>query len=215
MGYKQLAQLCIAVIGTGTVAEALAQGLALAGHDMLRAAKDEQALELEHLLSGKPGCIELCNLESAGYLADVIILATPMEDVREMAYLLDDVKSKVILDASEATVPVTASPYFNSLNAIRAITGSMHVAKCFNSMAPKSSGRSRRSSAKPDMYVAGDSLKAKAVARMLASELGFANCQDMGGNDAIPMLDEIARPWTNAALLQHTVDATGFKLVIR
>jgi predicted dinucleotide-binding enzyme len=215
MGYKQLAQLCIAVIGTGKVGEALAQGLALAGHDILRAAKDEQTLELEHMLSGNPDCIELCSLESAGFLADVIIMATPMADVREMAYLLDDVKSKVIIDASEADMPVHDAQYFNSVNAIRAITGSLHVVKCFNNAAPQQTRSSKRRSGSPDMFVAGDSLKGKAVARMLASELGFTNCHDFGGNDTIPMLDELATGWSNLSILQHADAGVSFRLVTR
>lgn len=61
----------------------------------------------------------------------------------------------------------------------------------------------------------GDSSKAKAVARQLALDAGFAACYDTGGNDRFALLEQFAFFWINLAMFQGQGREIAFKLLKR
>jgi predicted dinucleotide-binding enzyme len=65
------------------------------------------------------------------------------------------------------------------------------------------------------MFVAGDSAKGKEVARQLSSDLGFAKCYDFGGDDKIPLLEQVALTWVNLAIFQKEGRNIAFKVLKR
>ena len=165
MSYKTLVTMNIAIIGTGKMVESLAEGLALAGHNIYLATKNEDEKINEYLFDEYDN-IFLNTIEDAASNAEVIIIATPPEYVREVAYLLDDVRKKVIIDASLIPVERTRE-YIHSVNAIKAITSSPFVIRCFNCTDYNDLFESKLKNRTIDMFVAGDSKKAKAMARAL------------------------------------------------
>ena len=66
-----------------------------------------------------------------------------------------------------------------------------------------------------DMFMAGSSVRGKAVALQLALDLGFAECYDFGGDDTIPLLESFALAWINLALVQGQGRGTAFKVLKR
>ena len=52
-----------------------------------------------------------------------------------------------------------------------------------------------------DMFVAGDSEKGKAVVKQLATDAGFGECYDIGGNDKFQLMEQFAWFWINLAML--------------
>lgn len=66
-----------------------------------------------------------------------------------------------------------------------------------------------------DMFMAGDSTKAKAVAAQLAEDLGFAECYDFGGDDKISLLKQLAMAWVNLAIFQKMGRNIAFKILKR
>ena len=65
------------------------------------------------------------------------------------------------------------------------------------------------------MFVAGDSQKGKAVATQLATDAGFANCYNIGGNDKFELMEQFAWFWINLAMFQGQGREIGFKLLKR
>jgi predicted dinucleotide-binding enzyme len=190
MGYKAFACMNIAIIGKEKMSVVLAQGLALAGHQILIGIKEEETITFDFLVDEFEN-IHVVTVEEAAAEADLIIMATSPEQVREMAYLLDDVRKKVIIDSTFMSIE-GEDQYLNTVQAIKAITGSQHVVKCFNAAGfePQAAVKGRDNVVQ--MFLAGDDRKSKETARVIARDLGFAECHDFGGIDSVPLLDEMA-----------------------
>ena len=66
-----------------------------------------------------------------------------------------------------------------------------------------------------DLFMAGDSAKAKAIAEQLAQDAGFANCYNFGGDDKAGLLEQFALSWINLAIMQGHGRNIAFKLIKR
>jgi predicted dinucleotide-binding enzyme len=53
-----------------------------------------------------------------------------------------------------------------------------------------------------DMFMAGDSAKAKSVAQTLAVDAGFGVCWDFGKSDKVELLEKLVLSWINLAIMQ-------------
>ncbi len=213
MGYRKFVSMNIAIIGLCKVCEALAQGLAFAGHEIyIGVTENDDTSKLDNLLDEFEN-INVTSIETAATIADIIIITAPADDVREIAYQLNDVRKKVIIDACAA--PKKAIEYSNTVNAIKAITGSPHVVKCFNCTGYENLLNPGYEEEAIDMFVAGDSMLGKEIAKYLAKDLGFADCHDFGGSDTIQLLENMARCWQNLAIKQKMGRKIAFKLIKR
>jgi 8-hydroxy-5-deazaflavin:NADPH oxidoreductase len=191
MHAKVFVTMNIAVIGSGDTAVDYATGFACAGHEVYLASKD-----------GNKGCLkdvfELfdniypASIEDAADVADMIVIATEPKDVRETAYWLGDVRRKVIIDAT-ANVPASGDELANTMGGISAITGSPHIVKVFNTRGYEQILRPIFGDRKVDLIIAGDSRKAREVTKIMAAEIGIKNCYDFGGNETIPLFDELTK----------------------
>lgn len=192
MGYKTFVSLNVAVIGENSKAITMAKKLATAGHAVALGCKNK---ELDKLLTSKSH-VEQASIEDAAAWADVIIICADPAEVREIAYLLDDVRRKVIVDATFANSE-NADDNVNTTNAIKAITGSPMVVKTFNCTAYREMISPLFKGQRIDMFVAGNSIKAKALVKILANDLGCKNCLDFGDDSTLPLLEEMAKCWHN------------------
>ncbi len=196
MSYKTFVSLDIAVIGQGKKVRSLAKKLADVGHAPCIGWKDGGAKDSEEMAGLN---VRFANIEESAADADVIIVCTPATEVREVAYLLNDVRSKIILDSS-FVIAGAADDNINTINAIIAITGTPYVAKSFSCsgyqhiIKPLFKGRSI------DSFVAGNCNKAKEITKILAKDIGYTNCYDFGDSTTIPLLEEMARGWHNLSL---------------
>ena len=199
MGYKTFASLNIAVIGEETPAVIAATTLAHSGHNILIGAKKYNGA-LSGLFAGMQN-VQQTDIDVAAAGADVIIVKAPKTGIREIAYLLDDVRRKIIIDASYEA-GYNNGPFINTVTALTSITGSAHVVRCIDSkhyqhiIEPVFGGRLI------DMFVAGDSKKGKELTRILGLDMGYTECCDFGGTGTVHLLDEMAKCWKNMARQQ-------------
>ncbi|MEI8278760.1 MAG: NAD(P)-binding domain-containing protein [Bacteroidota bacterium] len=202
MRFKPLVTLNIAIIGNGKIAEVLATKLALGGHNICIGLKEGEKFYDQPLFDTFTN-MQDCSIEDAGSMADLVIIAVPPKDVREVAYWLGDMKGKVIVDMT-STYFYDLSNYINTVNAIKAISGTQHIVKCFSAvdymeLLPAAT-KDRRS-----IFVAGNSKKGKEVMRWLAADLDFDTCYDMGEEEAIASLEQMAMTWMNSVLSHEKV----------
>lgn len=210
MGYKAFASMNIAIVGNGKMSAVLAQGLALAGHEVQIGVRDSERISFDYLMSEFDN-ISVTTIDNAASNADVIFLTSSPEHIRETAYLLDDVRRKVIIDTTYMNFNNYGS-YINTVNAVKAITGSPYVVKCFNSAGFEAMSTNVRKNDSINMFVAGDSIKAKAVVKVLARDLGFTECHDFGGADSVPLLDEMAMCYQNLSIRQSQGEKIAIKI---
>ena len=190
----------IAVIGTGSIVENYATRYALAGHEVFLAWKDDNNAVISPFLETFNN-IHLCSIEDAADAADLIIIASSPKDVREVAYWLGDVRRKVILDAT-ANLFTDPDEQIKTIAAIKAITGSQHIIKVFSTRGYEQLLKPLFKDEKVRLVLVGDSRKAKEVTKILTLDLGVAHFFDFGGDDAIPLFNEMTKSWTQ--LLQKT-----------
>lgn len=204
MGYKTFVSMNIAIVGTGKLGISVAEKLAAAGHEILIGLQEDADDSMLQPLLDEYEQVQLCSIPYAADAADIIIIATPVAAVRETAYLLDDVRKKVIIDVTNPR-GTNEESYINTMNAIKAITGSLHVVKCCNitlykdMLAPLFNGEA------VEVLMAGDSKKAKEVVKILSRDMGYHKCMDFGDNSTVPLLEEMARCWRTLAVNQQAL----------
>ena len=206
MGYRKFVCLNIAVIGNGPRVAAFAEKLAREGHTVFIGLNEDEDDNV--LVDAELDNIFFENIADAAAQADVIYMAIPADRVREVAYMMGDVRDKIIIDSS-ANIDPKPEHYIATLKAAIAITGAEHMVKSYF-LEPEFEAREDG-----DIFFAGNSKKAKAIAMMLANSLGFINTYDFGDIDTVPLLEDMARCWYNLAIKQNMGKNITFKIVTR
>jgi hypothetical protein len=203
----------ITIIGSGNVGGALAVGFKKAGHDVILGVKDPALPFKGKELAAEYGLPYFAVAEAVAK-SDVVVLATPAQLAHEVAQSLGDVRDKVIIDTMNAVFQKPPG-FSNTADAILANCNGTEVVKCFNTTGFENMQNPIYHGEGIDMFVAGDSGKAKDIAIMLAKNIGFANCYDLGGNNKFDLIEQWAACWINLALIQKQGRDIAFKVIRR
>ncbi len=203
----------IAIIGTGNVGGALAQQLIKAGHTVLMGAKFPLS-EKSIRLATQIGEDRFAAVEFAAKQSQVIIITTPPDAVPQIISQLGNIEGKTLIDATNS-IRVKPENYPTAFHAIKSITKSDAVVKCFNTTGFENMLNPIYNGEGIDMFCAGDNKQAKDIAKQLAKDIGFANCYDFGGNDKVELLEKFALSWINLAIMQGQGRDIAFKVVKR
>jgi predicted dinucleotide-binding enzyme len=202
----------IAIIGSGNVGGALAQQWIKAGHNVLIGAQfplSEKNIDL----ATKIGEDRFAVIENAVKQCEVILIATPPEAILEVLEKLGDVTGKTIIDATNAIMK-TPEPYKTVYHALADKTNA-EIVKCFNTTGFENMQNPLYQNEGIDMFMAGDSDKAKETAKKLALDCGFGSCIDFGKSDKVELLEKFALSWINLALIQGLGRDLAFKVIYR
>jgi len=203
----------IAIIGNGHLGSALARGLDKSGHHIIIGARDSANGNVVRLI--KEGRNIYANtITEAVKAAEVIIIAVPIDAIVNVAHSLGDVKDKIIIETTNGFGKQIPGFNFGSI-AIRKITGCNDVVKCFNSVGYESLSDPVFGRLRADTFVAGNSLEAKKIAQKLAKDLGFANCHDLGDDDSLQLLEDIAEVWITLSGKSHLGRNIAFKILTK
>ena len=203
----------VAVIGSGNVGGALALGWAKAGHEIILGVRNPQSQNVKRVIT-KNSNIKVKSVSEAANEAEVILIAADSAKVKEIATQLGDVKNKVIIDAMNSIAAEPAG-YPNSFEALKSFTNCENLVKCFNSTGFENMINPKFGNTVADMFMAGDSLKGKQIAKQLAKDIGFPECYDLGGDHRVEMLEQLAMIWVNLALIQKQGRNIAFKILKR
>lgn len=203
----------IAIIGTGNVGGALATAFAKAGHTIFLGVRNSNNFKGTVLLKNRNTSVYTI-LEAVAN-SKVIVLATPAAMTVSICKSLGDTSGKVILDTMNIVGGNGPEGYTNTTDAILANTQTDDVVKCFNTTGFNNMENPIYQGMAIDSYMAGDSAKAKEVAKKLSDQVGFAECYDVGGNDKFDMIEQFGLFWINLALFQGLGRDIGFKVLKR
>jgi predicted dinucleotide-binding enzyme len=201
----------IAIIGTGNVGGALATSWAKAGHRIFLGVKDLSQFKGKDLLLNPN--TESCNIREAVSKSDVVLIATPPTAIFEIIESMGEVKGKTIIDATNA-VRQGPEPYKTVYHCLADKTEA-ELVKCFNSTGFENMANPVYQGQGIDMFMAGDSEKAKQVASQLALDAGFSTCWDFGKGDKVELLEKFALSWINLAIMQGQGRNMAFKVLKR
>lgn len=200
----------IAIIGSGNVGGALAQQWIKAGHTVLIGAKfllSEKNLKLANQI----GEDRFVTIENAVKQCEVILIATPPTAIFEVIEQMGDVSNKIIIDATNSVIK-SPEPYKTVYHCLADKTNA-EVVKCFNSTGFENMLNPIYDGQGIDMLMAGDSEKAKSVAKQLALDCGFGSCIDFGKSDKVELLEKFALSWINLAIMQGQGRNIAFKVL--
>jgi predicted dinucleotide-binding enzyme len=181
----------ITIIGEGKTPEVLATGLAEAEHEIFLATTHKNYFKNSDLFYHFDNVYN-CSIEEASAASDIIIITAHSKDVREIAYRIDDVRNKIVIDASQISTSRTVES-INTYKAIQSITGSKNVIRCFNLVGYDNLLNLFYKDKAIDLFMAGDCKKAKETVKLLARDMGYTNCYDFGDDQTIPLLEDMAR----------------------
>lgn len=188
----------IAVIGTGNVGGALAQAWAKAGHTVRLGVRNPESYKGKEDLENTPG-ITTHSIPEAVAASEVVLIAIVPEATKALAETLGDVSDKVIIDAMNS-LQTRAEGFNNTTEALLSWTNCKDIAKCFNSTGYVNLVNPEYDAKGVDMFVAGDSQKAKDIAVQLAKDAGFEACYNLGGSDKFDLLERITELWLTLAM---------------
>ncbi len=203
----------IAIIGTGNVGGALAQQLIKAGHTVLMGARFPLSQKSIRLTT-KIGVDRFVLIANAANQSEVIIITTPPDAVFQIIPQLGNIEGKTIVDASNS-IRVKPEPYPTAFHAIKAISKSDAVVKCFNTTGYENMLDPIYKGEAIDMFCAGNNKQAKKIAEQLSKDIGFSSCYDFGGDDKVELLEKFALSWINLAIMQAYGRDIAFKLLKR
>lgn len=201
----------IAIIGTGNVGGALATQWSKAGHQIYLGVRDTAHFKGKELLNNENTSVH--SLTEAVALSEVILVASPPQIAEDLSAKLGTVTNKIIIDATNA-IRTTPENFPTAYHAFETLTDA-EVVKCFNSTGFENMKNPHYGNEKLDMFMAGNSEKAKAVAIRLSKDAGFGDCHNFGGSDKVELLEKFALSWINLAIFQGMGRDIGFKLVSR
>jgi 8-hydroxy-5-deazaflavin:NADPH oxidoreductase len=202
----------IAIIGSGNVGSALAQGWAKANHPITFGVRNQDEFK-GNRLSGMKN-ISVATIAEAVSKSEVVVIAAVPQAVHSIAEAIGDVSNKIIIDAMNS-VRIKPEPFSNTTEALTKLTNCKDIVKCFNTTGAENMGNPIYNGKGLDMFYAGDSDKAKKVAEQLAKDLGFENVYNFGGSDKFNLMEQFALSWINLALMQGYGRDIAFKVVKR
>ncbi len=201
----------IAIIGHGNVGGALARNWADKGNEIIIGARNPEDARVLRLLEHR--LIDAATIAEAAQAAEVVLVATPAHAAVAIADQLGDLSGKVLIDATNAVTKAPA-PYPTAFHAFRDLTRA-ELAKCFNTTGFENMQNPRYGDTAADMFVAGDSPRAKETAQLLSKAAGFAECYDFGGEDRVQALEHLAYAWINLTIFQGMGRDIAFKILKR
>jgi len=201
----------IAIIGTGNVGGALATNWAKKGHNIHLGVNDTGQFKGQALLNNPN--TRVFGIREAVALSDVVLVATPPAAIFGIIGQMGDVSGKVIIDATNS-ISQSPEPYKTVYHCMADKTKA-DVVKCFNSTGYENMLDPVYEGAGIDMFMAGDSARAKEVASRLAHDAGFGSCMDFGRADKVELLEKFALCWINLAIIQGHGRNMAFRLVRR
>jgi 8-hydroxy-5-deazaflavin:NADPH oxidoreductase len=201
----------IAIIGTGNVGGALATNWSKKGHTINLGVQDIHSFKGLELLKNEN--TNVFSIREAVAKSEVVLIATPPTAIFDIIYQMADVSSKVIIDATNMVFK-TIEKYPTVYHALADKTKA-DIVKCFNSTGFENMLNPIYLGETIDMFMAGDSEKAKNITHQLALDCGFGNCIDFGKSDKVELLEKFALSWINLAIMQGHGRNMAFKIVHR
>ena len=126
---------------------------------------------------------------------------------------MGDVSNKIIIDATNSVLK-SPEPFKTVYHCLSDKTKA-EIVKCFNTTGFENMLNPVYNGQGIDMFMAGDSEKAKFVAKQLALDCGFGSCIDFGKSDKVELLEKFALSWINLAIMQGHGRDMAFKVVRR
>ncbi len=191
----------IAIIGTGSVGRALAQGLAGKGHEIVFGSRhpDTESAMAEGFGAGvAPPAV-------AAQGAQIVILALPWRVAQATLKGLGDLSGKIVVDCMnplgmvDGALGLVLGQNTSGAEQVAGWLPGARIVKTLNQVGAEIMADTSRLSPAPVMFVAGDDAASKTEVASLLTDLGFAP-EDAGDLRKARLLEPFALLWINQSI---------------
>jgi predicted dinucleotide-binding enzyme len=193
----------IGIIGAGNVGGTLGRRWAALGHDVVFGVRGTPDDALRAIIDGAGGRARAATVGEAARGAEVVVLATPWAAVPDALNAAAPLDGKVLLDCTNPLKPgftLDVGPGGESGGErVAALAKGARVVKVFNTTGFNNMADPLYGGEPTIMFYAGDDAEAKAVAKRLATELGF-DAVDAGPLARARLLEPFALLWITLAV---------------
>ncbi len=195
----------VAIIGSGAVGAALAQGWARKGHSVVLGVRDTQAARPNELASQLG--VSVATISQAAAEGDVVVLAVPWDAIETVTAQLGGLQGKPLIDATnplafaDGALNLVQPDGISGAERIAELVSSAAVVKTMNQVGAEMMSAEKSMAAKPCMFIAGDDQAANETAAKLVSDLGFEPLHS-GALRQARHLEHFAMVWINQAVFQ-------------
>ena len=206
----------IAIIGTGKVGGAIAQGLKNKGHAVTLGARDPDAPAMITLAS-RAGAAVATPAEAAA-AAEVIILALPWNVAEAVVGALGDLSGRIVVDCmnplgrTPAGLALTLGHTSSGGEIVQGWLPGARVVKTLNQVGAEMMADNSSLPHRPVMFMAGNDDAAKGAVAELLTDLGF-DPLDAGDITRSRLLEPFGMVWINQALFRGKGRSWAFAAV--
>jgi 8-hydroxy-5-deazaflavin:NADPH oxidoreductase len=206
----------IAIIGTGNVGGAIAQGLKNKGHAVTLGARDPDAPATITLASGAGASV--ATPAEAAAAAEVIILALPWNVAEAAVGALGDLSGRIVVDCMNPLgrtsdgLALTLGHTSSGGEIVQGWLPGARVVKTLNQVGAEMMADNTSLPHRPVMFMAGNDDAAKGAVAQLLTDLGF-DPLDAGDITRSRLLEPFGMVWINQALFRGKGRSWAFAAV--
>jgi 8-hydroxy-5-deazaflavin:NADPH oxidoreductase len=195
----------IAIIGTGNVGGAIAQGLKGKGHAVVLGARDPAAAAVIALADRAEA--KVATPVEAAAAAEIIILALPWTAAEAAVSALGDLSGKIVVDCmnplgrTATGLALTVGHTTSGGEIVQGWLPGARVVKTLNQVGAEMMADNTALPHRPVMFMAGNDDGAKGAVAQLLADLGF-DPLDAGDLTKSRLLEPFGMVWINQALVR-------------
>jgi predicted dinucleotide-binding enzyme len=209
----------IGILGSGTVGQALADGLLRHGYAVMRGSREPE--KLASWLKGAGPKAQTGTFAGAARFGDAVILAVKGDAAEAVLDLCEGaLANKLVMDTTNpianappegGVVRFFTGPNDSLLERLQKHVPAAHFVKAFSCVGNAFMVDPDFGGTKPTMFICGNDASAKAETTSLLSEIGW-DTEDMGGAVAARAIEPLCMLWCIPGLL-HNRWTHAFKLL--
>jgi 8-hydroxy-5-deazaflavin:NADPH oxidoreductase len=200
----------VAILGTGTVAIALAKGFTSRGHSVVFGTRDVQGKTAEEAVAATQGA-SAALYANAAQSADIAVLTTAWSGTQNALQLTGaaNLAGKLVIDVTNpldfsSGKPTLALGFPNSAGQqIQAWLPGAQVVKAFNIISATRMVDPKFDDGAPDMFIAGNDAAAKAQTADILKSFGWRSAIDMGDISKAYLLEALAMTWIDYGVTRN------------
>jgi predicted dinucleotide-binding enzyme len=195
----------IAIIGTGNVGAALANGLKGKRHRVILGARDPDAADVK-ALAAQTG-FAAAKPADAARAAELVMLALPWNAAEAAVKALGDLAGKVVVDCMNplgmvgGALGLTLGHSTSGGEIVQSWLPNARVVKTLNQVGAEIMADNAKLAHRPVMFMAGNDDAAKTAVAQVLSDLGFVPL-DAGDIAKSRLLEPLGMVWINQALFR-------------
>ena len=198
----------VAILGTGSVGQALARGFVALGHDTAFGSREPNGATAQKAIAAAPGT-RAALFANAAKDAELVVLATPWSGTQNAIALAGaaNLAGKVVIDVTNPLDFAGGKPRLalgfdtSAGEQVQAWAPQARVVKAFNTVGNGMMFKPKLRQA-PTMFIAGNDAGAKETVTGLLKQFGWET-SDLGGIEAARLLEPFAMVWITHAFKKN------------